>query len=205
MFTKPKAVSLPKLHSIHTTPSGKEFVGTIESSQISKSGQSQKQVFQFRYTPVSAAIDDWRLVLTGKVTITPPVGSPRTISGVRAKLLATQGATTLAPTVPAGIDPKLVAPAQVSSNGLPLTEYTGNDGSIGVMFLKLSPLNSTQAGLPFDLRDVQLNARLWMNSNLERELLWLYSALLMATQGPRADDRWATGCLAELNKRLVSA
>lgn len=193
MFTKSKAVSRPRLHSIHTTPSGKEFVGTIESGNL---------VFQFRYTPITAAVEDWRLVLSGKVTVTPPVGKPRTINGVGARLLATQGATALAPMAPAGIDPKLVPPAEVSSKGLPLTEYTGNDGSIGVMFLRLSPMNGTQAGLPFDLSEVQLNARLWMNSDLERELLWLYSALLMATKGPRADDRWATSLLAEINKRF---
>ncbi|MFN7624542.1 MAG: hypothetical protein ACK5RS_15495, partial [Acidobacteriota bacterium] len=63
-------------------------------------------------------------------------------------------------------------------------------------------LSGSATGIPYDLGSVQLNARLWANSTLERDLLWLYSALLMATQGPQADGQWANGLLAEINKRL---
>ncbi len=195
MFTQKKAVSRPKLHTINATPAGAQFTGRIESG---------KSTWQFDFVPTAAAIVDWRLVLSGKVTFTPPVGRPRTLNGVKAQLLSTQGATTTAPEPPAGIDAGLVAPAEVSVNGLPLTEFTGNDGSIGVMFLKLSAMSGTQAGVPFDLGSVQLNARLWATSELERDLLWLYSALLMATQAPQANGKRAEGLLAELNKRLTS-
>jgi hypothetical protein len=194
MFTQSKAVSRLKLHTINVTPSGAEMIGQIESG---------KSVWQFNFLPTLAKVVDWRLVLTGAVTITPPIGRPRTINGVTARLLSTQGSTALPPEPPAGIDRSLVPPAEVSVNGLPLTEYTGNDGSIGVMFLKLSPLNGSVAGIPYDLSGVQLNARLWANSNLERDLLWLYSALLMATQGPQADGKWTEGLLVEINKRLT--
>lgn len=194
MSTQSKPVSRLKLHTINVTPSGREMIGHIESG---------KSVWQFNFLPTLAKVVDWRIVLTGRVTITPPVGRPKTIDDVTARLLATQGSTTLAPEPPAGIDRALVAPPEVSLSGLPLTEYSGNDGSIAVMFLKLSPLNSGLAGIPYDMGSVQLNARLWANSTLERDLLWLYSALLMATQGPQADGKWADGLLAEINKRLT--
>lgn len=193
MFTKPKAIT--RLHTINVTPTGREMVGHIESD---------KSTWQFNFVPTQARVADWRLVLSGSVTITPPVGRPRTINGVTARLLAAQASTSPAPDPPVGIDPALIPPAQTSANGLPLTEYTGNDGSIGVMFLRLSPLNATPSGLPYDLREVQLNARLWANSPLERDLLWLYSTLLMATQGPQADGQWADGLIAEINKRLAT-
>ncbi len=194
MFTKSKAVSRLKLHTINVNPSGAEMIGQIESG---------KSIWQFNFLPTRARLADWRLVLTGAVTITPPIGQPKTINGVTARLLSTQGSTALPPEPPVGIDRTLIPPAEVSVNGLPLTEYTGNDGSIGVMFLKLSALTGNVAGVPYDLSAVQLNARLWANSNLERELLWLYSALLMATQGPQSDGKWAEGLLAEINKRLA--
>jgi len=193
MFNQSKTVSRLKLHTINVTPLGRELVGQIESG---------KSIWQFNFVPTLARLEDWRLVLSGAVTITPPIGRPRTVNGLTAKLLATQGSTTLPPDPPAGIDPALVPPAEKSVNGLPLTEYTGNDGSIGVLFLKLSPLSGSATGIPYDLSSVQLNARLWANSTLERDLLWLYSALLMATQGPQADGQWANGLLAEINKRL---
>ena len=193
MFNQSKTVSRLKLHTINVTPLGRELVGQIESG---------KSIWQFNFVPTLARLEDWRLVLSGAVTITPPIGRPRTVNGISAKLLATQGSTTLPPDPPAGIDPALVPPAEKSVNGLPLTEYTGNDGSIGVLFLKLSPLSGGATGIPYDLSGVQLNARLWANSTLERDLLWLYSALLMATQGPQADGQWAKGLLAEINKRL---
>ncbi|NBO65641.1 MAG: hypothetical protein EBU88_12510 [Acidobacteria bacterium] len=194
MSTQSKPVSRLKLHTINVTPSGSEMVGQIESG---------KSVWQFNFLPTLAKVVDWRLVLTGRVTITPPVGRPRTVDGVTARLLATQGSTALPPDPPTGIDQSLTAPSEASVTGLPLTEYSGNDGSIAVMFLKLSPLNGSLAGIPYDMGGVQLNARLWANSTLERDLLWLYSALVMATQGPKADGKWADGLLTEINQRLT--
>ena len=193
MFTQSKTIPRQKLYTLNASPAGRELIGRIEAG---------KKSWQFNFTPQEARIEDWRLVLTGRVTITPPVGRPRSLDGVKARLLATQGATTTAPEPPAGIDPRLVPPAETAVKGLPLTEYTGNDGSIGVMFLKLSSLTGIQADLPFDLGSVQLNARLWASSGLERDLLWLYSAVLMATQGPQPDGPWANGLLAEINRRL---
>ena len=108
MFTQSKTIPRQKLYTLNASPAGRELIGRIEAG---------KKSWQFNFTPQEARIEDWRLVLTGRVTITPPVG-------------------------------------------------------------------------------------LWASSGLERDLLWLYSAVLMATQGPRPDGPWANGLLAEINRRL---
>jgi len=72
------------------------------------------------------------------------------------------------------------------------------------MYLRLSPLPATGLPeLPYDLSQVQLNARLWANSSLERDLLWLYSAWFLAQEGPAPNPEKAAGYLAEINRRLA--
>lgn len=193
MFTQRKTAARRKLHSIHAIPNGKEFAGRIEVG---------KAVYQFVYAPATAAIENWKLVLTGKVRIVSPAGQTRTIDQVKATLLSTQGNVVAAPPVPATVDDSLKPSSTIAGNLLPQTEATGSRGSVAAMYLKLSPLKSAQTGIPLDLSAVQLNARLWTDSALERELHWLYSAVVMATMGPQPDDRLAKGYLTEINRRL---
>ncbi len=182
------------LHSIHALPEGSEFVGTIEA------GRSK---FGFSFKPASASIENGKLTLRGRVKVTPPKGSPRTTDGVTATLLSTQGSTAQPPAPPASLPAALIPTPPANPGVLPITEATGYLASIAVIYFRLSPLSGTQLGLPLDLGAVQLNARLYSDSTLERELLWLYSALLMATLGPLPDAARAQGLLAELNRRYA--
>src|SRR5262249_29359446 len=83
----------------------------------------------------------------------------------------------------------LKPPLPVPIESLPLTDSTGHMGSVAAMYLRLSPLDGRALGVPADLSAVQLNARLYATSEIERDLHWLYSALVEATQGKRTTER----------------
>jgi hypothetical protein len=51
-----------------------------------------------------------------------------------------------------------------------------------------------------DLSAVQVNARLYPQSEIERDLQWLYSALTLALH--KAEERKAEGYLTEINRLL---
>jgi hypothetical protein len=70
------------------------------------------------------------------------------------------------------------------------------------MYLKLSPLDGRALGVPADLRAVQLNARLYATSEVERGLQWLYSALVEATLGEHRNERLAADYLDAINRIL---
>jgi hypothetical protein len=178
-----------KLHSIHALPSGREFSGVIETGTAK---------YQFSFSPKTAAIVDRKLVLAGSVTVKSAKGVKRTVDRVEAKLLATQGNPHPSPPVPRSLEKQVTRPTITP----PFTEATGDLSSVGVIYFKLSGLNSKASGLPFDLSETQLNARLYPRSEIERDLHWLYSALVRATQGERADEEKVSVYLAEINRIL---
>ncbi|MGE0127080.1 MAG: hypothetical protein AB7U82_03155 [Blastocatellales bacterium] len=194
MFTHKKNVASGiKLHSIHALPSGREFTGKIEIVRGS---------YQFTFTPKSAASVDGKLVLTGAVRVKSPGGQQRTADRVTATLLATQGSITSPPPMPRQFAESLRPPLPAPNSSLPLTDWTGHQGSVAVMYLKLSPLNGRALGVPADLSSVQINARLYSTSEVERDLHWLYSALAEAMSGERPNEQLAADYLGAINRIL---
>jgi hypothetical protein len=198
MFTQKKnaaknALAGQKLHSIHALPNGREFTGKIEADKSS---------YQFIYTPQAVAAVNGRLVLTGSVEVKGPEGRMRTADNVTATLLGTQGSITSPPPMPRDFAPSLKPPQPALSETAPITDWTGHLGSVAVMYLKLSSLDGRALGVPLDLSSVQLNVRLFPSSEFERDLQWLYSALVEAMHGEQRDEQRAAGYLSEINRRL---
>jgi hypothetical protein len=188
----PAGKKIAKLHSIHALPLGRAFSGVIEAGRAK---------YRFDFSPGSASLIDRKLILAGSVTVKAPNGRKRTIDKVEAKLLATQGNAGPTPPMPRSLAP----PNRPTFSSPPFTEATGDFGSVGVIYFKLSGLDGKAAGLPFDLSDTQLNARLYSTSEVERDLQWLYSALVRATLGESPDEKSASVYLAEINRILKEA
>ena len=179
-----------KLHSIHALPNGREFTGRIETGNAN---------YRFTFTPSAASLSDRKLRLTGRVTVQSPAGQKRSAGNVEATLVAVQGSAAGAPPVPRSW-PASLLPTAPEAGSLPITEATGDLSSASVIYLKLSALDGRALGVPLDLSAVQINARLYAQSELERDLHWLYSALTLALHG--ADEPKADGYLSELNRML---
>lgn len=195
MFTQKKSAttSVQKQHSIHVLPQGREFTGKIEVGRGN---------YQFTFTPKTAASVNGRLVLRGSVKVKTPAGRQSVAEGVTATLLATQGSITAPPPMPRDFAPSLKPPQPAISASAPITDWTGHLGSVAVMYLKLSPLDGRALGAAVDLNSVQLNARMFPTSEIERDLHWLYSALVEAMGGESRDEQRASGYLAEINRIL---
>jgi hypothetical protein len=184
-----------KLHSIHVLPNGREFVGKIEIGRAS---------YQLTFAPKNAASVSGKLVLTGAVKVKSPGGQQRVADGVAATLLATQGSIASPPPMPRRFAESLRPPLPEPGGSLPLTDWTGHQGSVAVMYLKLSPLDGRALGVPANLSSVQLNARLYATSEVERDLHWLYSALAVAIHGERPNEQLAADYLGAINHILKS-
>ena len=182
-----------KIHSIHVLPNGAGFAGKIEAGGLSH---------QFSFTPKTAATSNGKLVLTGVVVAQLASGRQRVANDVTATLLATQGSITSPPPMPRQFSESLKPPLPTPSGSLPLTDSTGHLGSVAVMYLRLSPLDGSALGVPADLSAVQLNARLFATSEIERDLHWLYSALVEATQGEHKNERMAADYIDAINRIL---
>ncbi len=185
-----KRKSVNKIHSIHVLPNGAGFAGKIEAGGSS---------YHFAFTPKTAASLNGNLVLTGVVKAQSSGGRLRVANDVTATLLATQGSITGQPPMPRKFSESLKPPLPVPSESLPLTESTDHLGSVAAMYLRLSPLDASALGVPADLSAVQLNARLYATSEIERDLHWLYSALVEATQGEHKNERLAADYLDAIN------
>ena len=198
MFTQKKSVtgvasSARKLYSIHALPNGREFTGKIEIGRV---------IYQFSFAPKSAESVNGKLVLTGAVKVNASAGKQRMVDGVTATLLATQGSITGPPPMPKQFSESLRPPQSEPTSSLPLTDWTGFTGSVAVMYLKLSPLDGKTLGLPADLSSVQLNARLYATSEIERDLHWLYSALAESIHGEQPSEKLTTDYLGAINSIL---
>jgi hypothetical protein len=182
-----------KIHSIHVLPNGAGFTGKIDAGRTSS---------HFAFTPKTAASVDGKPVLSGDVTVKSSGGRARSAAKVTATLLATQGSITAPPAMPRQFSESLKPPLPAPGGSLPLTDWTGHTGSVAVMYLKLSPLDGRALGVPADLSAVQLNARLYATSEIERDLHWLYSALVQATQGEQKNEQLAADYLDAINRIL---
>jgi hypothetical protein len=191
VFTQKKATTTkaPKLYSIHALPDGGAFAGDIAVGKTN---------YSFRFHPKSAEVSGGKLILKGAVSIAPPRGQKRTAENVAATLLSTQGNILQSPLIPSGFPDSLKPPTPEPAK-LPITDATDDGSSIGVMYLKLSPLDGRALGLAMDLSAVQLNARLYPQSQTERDLQWLYSSWLLANG---KNEPLAAGSLAEINRIL---
>ena len=188
-----KRKAAKKIHSIHVLPNGVGFEGKVQAGGLSH---------QFSFTPKTAASSNGELVLTGDVKAQAPGGRQRVANDVTATLLATQGSITGPPPMPRQFSESLKPPSPTPSGSLPLTDSTGHLGSVAVMYLRLSPLDGSALGVPADLSAVQLNARLYATSEIERDLHWLYTALVEATQGEHKNERLAADYLDAINRIL---
>ncbi|HKQ73472.1 MAG TPA: hypothetical protein VJ810_07090 [Blastocatellia bacterium] len=182
-----------KIHSIHVLPNGSGFSGKIE---LGKSG------YQFAFTPKAAASSNGKLVLTGGVTVKTPTGRRHAADNVTATLLATQGSITGPPPMPRQFSESLKPPLPAPGGSLPLTDWTAHTGSVAVLYLKLAPLDGRALGVPADLSSVQLNARLYATSEIERDLQWLYSALVEAMHGEHKNEQLTADYLGAINRIL---
>lgn len=182
-----------KLHSVASMMRGRTFAGRFEVGNTK---------FKFTYSPLSAAVVESKLQLSGDLTVTgerPNVRvSPHNLRDVRATLLATQGAIGTAPQ-------RQTLPAEISTSrpDLPIIESTGSLSFCGVLYLKLSPLEGRALGVPADMRQVQLNVRMAPVSDAERSLQAVFSSIADALYGQKVDLPAAEVSIKELNKLLA--
>ena len=214
-----RSASSRKVHSIAGVMRGREITGTFEADG---------QEYRFSYAPTSSAVVNRRLELTGTFSVSPARGRARPPqAGVRATLSSTQGGLGNPPSVRPELlavtgqtsdteaaDQKDAKPGEEktpaaaadaapdTAGGLPVTEATGPTGFVGVLYLRLSPLDGRALGVPLDMSGVQLNARLAPASELERDLQWLLSGAVAAVYGERPNERAASGYLGEINRKL---
>ena len=80
-------------------------------------------------------------------------------------------------------------------------EATGSLGFVGVLYFKLSPLDSKSLGIPLDMSDVQLGARLAPTDDLARDLQLLFSDVVLALEN---NSEEMSSALDALNKALKS-
>jgi len=194
--------------------------GTFEAR-----GKSYDVVF----LPSQATIVDSKLVLTGRMGFSVPQQTTRYVDAVRATLMAIQGGVGVSPVrrqllagtaqtaQTATSDQKLeqekgpetdlqpglhsFEPPKYDDSGRPKVEATGSLGFVGVLYFKLSPLDNKSLGIPLDMSDVQLGARLAPTDDLARDLQVLFSDVVLALEN-KTDD--TNSALDALNKAFTS-
>jgi hypothetical protein len=212
--------SSTKLHTLHAVLRGRVFDGKCEAR-----GKTYGVVF----LPNQATIVDHKLVLTGRMGFSVPGQATRYVDGVTASLMATQGGVGVSPVrrqLLAGtaqtaqtatsdqrleqekgpetdLQPGLHSfePPKYDDLGRPKVEATGPLGFVGVLYFKLSPLDSKSLGIPLDMGDVQLGARLASTDDLARNLQLLFSDVVLALENKSGET---TPALDALNNALKS-
>ena len=182
------------------------------------------------FLPNQATIVDHKLVLTGRMGFSVPGQATRYVDGVRASLMATQGGVGVSPVrrqllagtaqtaQTATSDQKLeqekgpetdlqpglhsFEPPKYDDLGRPKVEATGSLGFVGVLYFKLSPLDSKSLGIPLDMSDVQLGARLAPTDDLARDLQLLFSDVVLALENK--SEETTRSALDALNNALKS-
>ena len=183
-----------KLHSIASMMRGRTFSGSFEVGG---------KKYRFAYSPTTAAVVGAKLQLSGSFAVDGNAPnarvSPHNLRGVRATLLATQGAIGTAP-------PRQNVPADVPPPrpDFPIVESTGSLSFCGVLYFKLAPLDGNSLLVPADMRQVQLNVRLAPVSDAERSLQGVFSSIADALYGQKVDRSAAEGAVNELNKLLTA-
>jgi hypothetical protein len=210
-----------RLHTVHALLRGRAFEGQFEA---------RGAAYNFSFAPASAALSRGKLVLSGRVGVGLPAGGTRWAEGVEARLAATQGGVGTSPvrrqlltgTAQTGqiatpeqkleqekgpeteLQPGLHAFEKPKNDeqGRPVVESTGPQSFVGVLYFHLSPLDARTLGVPLDLSRVQLNARLAPTNELGRDFQAVFSALVAALYGERADEREASEQVRTLNRLL---
>jgi hypothetical protein len=208
-----------KLHTLHAVLRGRVLDGTFEA---------RGKTFGVVFLPSQATIVDRKLVLTGRMGFSVPQQATRYVDSVRATLMATQGGVGVSPVrrqllagtaqtaQTATSDQKLeqekgpetdlqpglhsFEPPKYDDLGRPKVEATGSLGFVGVLYFKLSPLDNKSLGIPLDMSDVQLGARLAPTDDLARDLQLLFSDVVAALENKEE----TTPTLDALNRALTS-
>ena len=173
-----------KLYSMAALMRGKDFTGKFETA----SG-----VYEFTFAPTVASLNNGKLELTGTLSVSSARMAKREAKGVQATLLSTQGGLG---NVPASIR------ARNSNNRspLPITEATDVTGFVGVLYFRLSSINARTLGLTIDVSSAQLNARLFPDNEVERQLQVIYADVAAAAYSDKPDANAAAKYLAALNQ-----
>lgn len=174
-----------KLYSMAALMRGKNFAGSFETAM----GK-----YDFTFAPRAASFVSGKLELTGSLSVSSGRGTRREVRDARATLLALQGGLG---DVPDAIRTRAQAAGSVRPS-LPVTEATDVTGYVGVMYLRFAPINSRALGLTIDMSSVQLNARLFADSEIERDLRVIYSDLIIG----KPDSEVTAKNLATLNQIL---
>jgi hypothetical protein len=183
-----------KLNSVGALMRGGEFVGHFEVAGIP---------YQLTYSPGRAAIRNGTLLLTGTLTVIDARpnarSSPRSRGSINSTLVGIQGGIGSAP-------PRARPPAEIYANqpGVPAVDSSGAQSFAGVLYLRMEPMAGEMFGLNADLRHVQLNARLFPFTDLEREIQSAYSQASDALLGARIDAAAANEAVTELNRLLTT-
>jgi hypothetical protein len=210
-----------KLHSIAGLLKNRAFEGHMMAGRAA---------YRFTYAPASAAIVDGRFQLTGRLTITRPTGIKRAAEDVTATLLGIQGGIDNPPGVrghmpitigdpqtqqqqtgglagvatPTDEQVRLTDPAEPQGTGtLPRTQATGERSFLGVLYMKLGSLEGKGLGLPYDLADVQFNARLFPQNDADRALVWELTDAVQALHGERPNAERAAEEVQHINRLLA--
>ena len=210
-----------KLHTLHAVLRGRVFDGKLEA---------RGKTYGFVFLPNQATIVDHKLVLTGRMGFSVPQQATRFVDGVRADLMATQGGVGVSPVrrqLLAGtaqtaqtatpdqkleqekgpetdLQPGLHAfePPRYDDLGRPKVEATGSLAFVGVLYFKLSPIDNKSIGVPLDMSDVQLGARLAPTDDLARDLQLLFSDVVLSLENESEEETSLGPAVAALNKAL---
>ena len=219
---KTAPLKVTKLHTLHAVLRGRVFDGKLEAR-----GKTYAVVF----LPNQATIVDHKLVLTGRMGFSVPQQATRFVD-VSASLMTTQGGVGVSPVrrqllagtaqtaQTATSDQKLeqekgpetdLQPglhsferAKYDDLGRPEVEATGSLGFVGVLYFKLSPLDGKSLGIPLDMSDVQLGARLAPTDDLARDLQLLFSDVVLALESKSEEETSLGPALDALNNALKS-
>jgi len=221
-FTSAKDAPAPQ-------PSRKLYsmAGLLRQGRFEGDFNAQGEKYRFTFAPREATISNRKLELSGSLSVQGPRGTTRTAKKVVARLAATQGGiggsparrqlvtgTTGASTVSTADQQQEQAKAPELGPGsdntrataitsLPITESTGRLGFVAALYLRMQSLDGAALGVPLDLKNVQLNARLAPDNDRDRDLLWTYSDLVAALAAEKPDVTEAKKLLAELNRTLA--
>jgi hypothetical protein len=194
----------PRIHSIAGLQKERGFTGRFEIAGA---------VYSFEYTPARAEVVSGKLNLLGELAIVDPQRKRQVRKNVRLALQSTQGGLGNAPTpkmdLPASAEVAAAHRNQASTPGagdrpLPVTESTGALSFVGVMYLRFEPLVGPQLGVPADLSQLQLNARLYPANGLEETLQYLYSHIIDSLYRKSPDTGAAMAFVKDLNRVLES-
>ena len=176
-----------KVHSIPAMLRDRSFAGRFELSGVT---------YKFKYVPSRASLSVGKLMLEGKFSIGGEAKAR--VSDVKATLLAAQGGIGNAP-------PRKKLPPEITAANpdLPIVESTGSLSFAGVLYFKLSAMNSRLLGIPADMTQVQLNLRLAPVNEVERLLQAAFSSVVDAAYGKEADRGGSETAVRELNSLLA--